>query len=83
MQTLTLSSKNQITIPVSFSKILGLKKGQRILIEKKNQSLILTPYKTILERLSGRIKVKKEIKNMNEIISKAKKNHFSKKVDGQ
>lgn len=83
MQTLTLSSKNQITIPVSFSKILGLKKGQRILIEKKNQSLILTPYKTILERLSGRIKVKKEITNMNKVISEAKKNHFLKKVDGQ
>lgn len=79
MKTLTVTSKNQITIPSSFSKDLKLKKGQLLIVEKRFNSLVLTPAELFVKKLSGSIKTAKKIKDMDKIIAQAKKKHFAKK----
>jgi len=76
MQTLTISSKNQITIPAALSRLMKLKKGQTLLIKKRAESLVLTPSELVVRKLSGSIRPKKRIKDMDKIIIKAKKSHF-------
>jgi len=79
MKTLTITSKNQVTIPSSFSKEMKLKKGQLLVIEKRLNSLILTPAELMVKKLSGSVKVSKKIRDMDKIITQAKKKHFAKK----
>ncbi|AYO31422.1 AbrB/MazE/SpoVT family DNA-binding domain-containing protein [Biomaibacter acetigenes] len=43
MHSVKLSSKNQITIPAQICRALKIKKGNKLLIEQKDNRIILTP----------------------------------------
>lgn len=79
LQSVSISSKNQVTIPHVFSKALNLKRGQRLVVELKGNSLIFTPPEELVLRLSGIIHSKRPISNeeLERIIEKAKTQHFS------
>ena len=54
MTLVTISSKNQITIPVEYLRALGLKPGKRFLVDKKNDELSLKPVRgSIVDELAG------------------------------
>ena len=50
----TLSSKNQITIPVDFLMALGASLQKKFLLESQNETIIMRPLKTsVVEQLAG------------------------------
>ena len=80
MKTVSISSKNQITLPSSLLKILGLKKGQSLLIKKNGNSISLTPTELLINDLAKKYRSKKRIPK-NEIkkqVTKAKLQKFKK-----
>ena len=78
LQSVSISSKNQVTIPQVFSKALNLKRGQRLVVEKVGDSLIFTPVEELVHRLSGIIQSKKSIANdeLERMIENAKMQYF-------
>jgi len=80
MKTVSISSKNQITLPSSLLKILGLKKGHSLLIKKNGNSISLTPTELLINDLAKKYRSKKRIPK-NEIkkqVTKAKLQKFKK-----
>lgn len=70
MPIVKLSSKGQIVIPAEIREYLKLEKGDKVLIEKKNQDIVLKPVAK-LSRLKGIDKgawkdTSKEIDKMRE-----------------
>jgi len=54
MQSITISSKRQITIPAEIFRLLDLKEGQKLIVEIEGNRIILTPRPVNLARaLSG------------------------------
>ena len=54
MTLVTISSQNQITIPADYLRDLGLKPGEKFLVDKKNNTLVLDPVKgSITYQLAG------------------------------
>lgn len=54
MQTAKISSKNQITLPVSILRAFHLGKGRRILIEPRREGVLIRPLKkTVAEDYYG------------------------------
>lgn len=78
LQSVSISSKNQLTIPSVFSKALNLKRGQRLVVEKVGNSLVFTPAEVLVRRLSGAIQSTKPISNneLEQMIEAAKQEHF-------
>ncbi|OGG34734.1 hypothetical protein A2363_03180 [Candidatus Gottesmanbacteria bacterium RIFOXYB1_FULL_47_11] len=78
LQSVSISSKNQLTIPSAFSKALNLKRGQRLVVERVGQSLVFTPAETLVHQLAGSIQSSKPISNdeLERMIEEAKKQHF-------
>jgi AbrB family looped-hinge helix DNA binding protein len=58
MNLSTVTQKGQITVPVDFRKILGLKPYDRVLFEKKNNKVLLSKAVDIMD-LSGSLKPRK------------------------
>ena len=80
-QIATITSKNQLTLPVQFVKKLNLKTGHKVVISEENGRLILTPAVKLVEELAGSVKIPKRLyaKNLDEVIKEAKRRHFMKK----
>jgi len=57
MNLSTVTQKGQITVPLDFRKILGLKPYDRVLFEKKNNKVLLSKAVDIMD-LSGSLKPK-------------------------
>jgi AbrB family looped-hinge helix DNA binding protein len=56
METVTLSSKGQIVIPVGIRKRMRLKTGNKLIIEEESEGIVLKPIVRLSEML-GRYKV--------------------------
>ena len=73
MQIATISSKNQITLPVSILRSLGLSPSRKVLVKKEDESIVITPVKKdMIEELSG---------SLNKYISKDKLGKSVKEVE--
>ncbi len=81
-QTATITGKMQFTIPISFARKLGLAKGQKVIVSQQGSGLLIQPMQQVLANLAGSLSVPKswEGKNIDVIISEAKKDYFSKKA---
>lgn len=79
LQSVSISSKNQVTIPSVFSKALKLKRGQKLVVEKVGNTLVFTPSVELVRQASGMIQVSKPISNtqLERIIQISKQRHFS------
>lgn len=81
LKTATITSKRQLTIPVSIFDELNLVNVRTMTVEKKNNTLVLTPVQNILNSLEGSVTPPDRYKNMSvdEIIDTSKKEYFSQK----
>lgn len=79
LQSVSISSKNQVTIPQVFAKSLNIKRGQRFVVEKVGNSLLFTPAAELVRRLSGIIQSKRPISTdeLERMIEDAKMQYFS------
>ena len=73
MQTITMSAKGQIVIPLKIRKKFGLKKGEKLFIEVEDRDIKLTPKTVDITTLVGSVKpvfdretVRKNIREMRE-----------------
>ena len=80
MQTATITSKNQLTLPVDIVRKIGLKMGQKVIVSEEKGKVILTPAGKLVEELAGSLKMPKkwQFKSMEEIIEISKKEYFKK-----
>ena len=53
----TITSKRQLTIPSQIFQAVGLKEGQKVLIEDKDGAVIVKPASDVVDRLAGSVKV--------------------------
>jgi len=56
MQTITMSAKGQIVIPLRIRKRFGLKKGEKLLVDVENMDIRLTPKTVDITTLVGSVK---------------------------
>lgn len=58
ISTITLSSKNQITIPKAILNIFGIKSGEKLLVQAEADAIKIKPMGTsIIEQLVGSVKI--------------------------
>ena len=79
-QTVTITSKRQLTIPSKLFKSIGLSTGDKLIIEQENGGLRLTLAESLVERLAGSVTVASKFRKVDpdHAIKIAKKRRFSK-----
>lgn len=78
----TISSKRQLTIPSQIFQAVGLKEGQRVLIEDQDGTIVVKPANDVVERLAGSVKIPARFASLGieEIIRRAKKEYRESRV---
>lgn len=73
MQTITMSAKGQVVIPLRIRKRFGLKKGEKLIVNVENMDIKLTPKTVDITTLVGSVKpvvdretVRKKIREMRD-----------------
>lgn len=81
-QLATITSKMQLTLPITIARKIGLKKGQKVAIEDVKGKIVITPMKSLVEAYAGSVSIPKKFKNksLDEIIEEAKMKYFKKSV---
>ena len=76
----TITSKNQLTIPIGLVRKTGLTAGQKISVSEEDGRLILTPMERLVEELAGSLSMPKKWqgKDVDGIVEKAKREYFPK-----
>lgn len=79
LQTVRITSKRQITIPALVYNKLRLKKGQRLIVQEKENKIIMEPEEALVEELAGSLSLPKRFqgKSIQQIIKQAKTEYFS------
>jgi len=79
LETVRISSKRQITIPARVFHWLGLGQGDQLVVEVKDQTMVLQKAQNLLDELAGSVKLPKRFKNkpIDLIIKSAKDDYFS------
>lgn len=82
-QIATITSKKQLTLPVSLFSKAGFRIGQKLIVSEDNGRLILTPAKKLVEELAGSVPMPKKWKgkNIDQIIEQAKDEYFKEKYN--
>lgn len=77
----TITSKRQLTIPAKIFRKLGLQEGEKVRVSEEDGSIKITSYLKLLDKLAGSVKVPRRFKGLtiDQMIEKARKEHFSKK----
>ena len=77
----TITSKRQITIPVSIFKSLGLQEGEKVLVSKKKGVIEIKSMLQLVNELSGSVKIPSHMrgKDLDKVIEQAKEEYFTKK----
>jgi len=80
-QLATITSKRQLTIPVSIFQELGLKEGERVVVSKEKGKMTIQPIKKLVEELAGSVAVPKKFRGLSieKIIELAKQEYFESK----
>lgn len=80
-QMATITSKNQLTLPMALFKRAGFRIGQKVLVSEENGRLILTPAEKLVEELAGSVPMptKWRGKNLDHIIEEARDEYFKEK----
>jgi AbrB family looped-hinge helix DNA binding protein len=60
-KTITVSQKGQIAIPADIQKIMGIKKGDRLILIQKGNKIVLEKSDKIIEKLEDEFKDTKAI----------------------
>lgn len=80
-QLATITSKRQLTIPVSIFNKIGLQTSRKVLIRATGNVLTIEPASSLVHSLAGSIRVptKYRGKTVDTIIRNAKREYFRKK----
>lgn len=80
LQTVSITSKRQITIPVTIYNKLGLEKGQRLVVFTDEKRIVMEPAEFLIEKLAGSVSLPKRFKKkpLEQVIQRAKQEYFSK-----
>lgn len=80
-QIATITSKRQLTIPVSTFRRLGFEEGQKVLVTEIDGAMQIKPVINLVESLAGSVDVPKRFKDLtpDKMIKRTKKEYFSKK----
>lgn len=78
-QIVSITSKNQVTIPSTIVKLLNISKGDKLLIKTDSQKIIIEKPLKLLNEIAGMVKIPTKYKNksLSFIIKEAKKEYFS------
>ncbi|MEK9201066.1 MAG: AbrB/MazE/SpoVT family DNA-binding domain-containing protein [Patescibacteria group bacterium] len=78
----SITSKRQLTIPISVFNDTNFKIGQKVIIKKRGDSIMIDPASSLVEKLAGSIAVPARFKGMSpdQILSTAKSEHFQKQA---
>ncbi len=78
LQTVTITSKRQISIPVKIFNKLGLVKGDKLIINLQQDKIVMQKAQSLLDEIAGTVKLPAKYKNksLDEIIKLAKKEYF-------
>lgn len=81
MQVATITSKNQLTLPVDVVRKIGLKIGQKVIVSEESGRVIITPAQNLVEELAGSLKLPRKWKNKSivEITESSKAEYFKKR----
>lgn len=84
-QLATITSKQQLTIPVGLFRKAGLRIGQKVIVSEENGRLVLTPTEMLVEELAGSIPMLKEWedKDIDQIIEEARDEYFKEKYQSK
>lgn len=76
----TITSKRQLTIPAHVFTALNLRAGEKVLIFSENETIKIIPALRLINRLAGSVTIPKRFQGltMEELVEKAKKEHFQK-----
>jgi len=80
-QTLaTITSKRQLTIPISVFKKLGFRSNARVIVEESRGGLLIKPAISLIDELAGSVEVSRSKKGISaeKAIKEAKRVHFNK-----
>lgn len=79
--TATITTKRQLTIPSDLFIKAKLKTGQKVLLELHDDQVVMKPLMQTIEALAGSVQIPKHLKgvDLDKIISKSKKDHFTQK----
>lgn len=65
MRTVKVSSKNQITLGQHFLDLIGVQKGDRLLLQLEGNKIVAHPLKKkVAERLEGAVRVKPSLRGV-------------------
>lgn len=80
-QLATITSKRQLTIPISIFQKLDLREGEKVLVSEEKGTIKIEPALLLIDRLAGSIKTPSRFKGLSleKIIEKAKKEYFQPK----
>lgn len=81
MQTATITSKLQFTIPIRIAKKVGVKSGEKVQISEENGKITISPMKKIVMELAGSLSLPKRWKgkDIDSIIRESKYKYFKNK----
>ncbi len=81
IQSATITSKLQLTLPTAIAKRAGITRGDKIAVSEEGGRIILTPMKQLIEELAGSLAVPENWKgkDMDEIIKGSKQEYFQNK----
>lgn len=81
LQSATITSKLQFTIPILIARKVGIKSGEKVQVSEKNGNITITPVRKILMELAGSLALpeKWEGKDIDSIIKESKRKYFKNK----
>lgn len=81
LQTIKITSKRQITIPVEIFNYLNLKRGDRLIVDLEEDKIVMQGAQLLLDKIAGSLKPPRKYKNksIDFIIRQAKREYFSAK----
>ncbi len=79
LQTVKISSKRQITIPVIIFNSLGLNEGDRLVVNIDEGKIIMEKSQKILDEIAGSLTLPKKYKNkpLDFIIRDSRREYFA------
>jgi AbrB family looped-hinge helix DNA binding protein len=82
LQSATITSKLQLTIPASIARTVGIAIGDKVVVSEEEGRIVLTPTRQLIEKLAGSISIPPKFKGkqIDEIIREAKLEHFKNKT---
>jgi AbrB family looped-hinge helix DNA binding protein len=80
-QIVSITSKNQITLPVKITRLLNINRGDRLVIKVESGRIIMEKAQQLLDDLAGSLYLPKKYRNksLSYIVKEAKKEYFTSK----